>query len=61
MADENNGIVQTDEDYMKIGGMELREKEGKKKYEGLAGCPKVCAALQCMCLIFGCYYDQSYC
>lgn len=30
MADENNGIVQTDEDYMKIGGMELREKEGKK-------------------------------
>lgn len=30
MVDENNGIVQTDKDYMKIGGMELRKKEGKK-------------------------------
>lgn len=26
MADENNDIVQTDKDHMKIGGKELREK-----------------------------------
>lgn len=25
MADENNGIVQTERDRMEIGGMELRE------------------------------------
>lgn len=53
MADENNDIVQTDEDYMKINGKELREKEGKNNIKGIE------AALWNMHLIFGCCYGQK--